>query len=105
MSDDLAEHRCTSASCVHGPARGAHLWFEAPLGDLPDRGCGFCGCKRLEMRNATRGHFIVDWRSQKSLRKHGVHRGARGRSSVAIATRRGESKIKRYKRLKRRGEI
>lgn len=69
----VLRYKCTSASCRHEG--------EEHLDRLPDRGCERCGCKRLEIFDiGHRGHLVADWRSPKSLAKHGrrpVTRAAR----------------------------
>ncbi len=56
-------YRCTAKNCRHED-RGV-------LEALSRTGCLICGCKRLEIKHPKKGHLVVDWRSQKSLRKKG----------------------------------
>ena len=74
-------YRCTSAPCrkarVNEIAAG---WTGAPttpappdvalLEELSSSGCPRCGAKRLEIWHPTKGHVLIDYRAQKSVRKN-----------------------------------
>ena len=71
LHDVVVRYRCTSEACLRGTTAELAVQ-EAHLHTLPDEGCVSCGCKRLEiLDHPTRGHFVIDWRSQRSLRKRG----------------------------------
>lgn len=54
--------RCVGKSCgQEGRVR---------LGDLVVDGCPGCGSKRLEVWHPNRGHVLIDYRAQKSVRKN-----------------------------------
>lgn len=76
MSDVNVKYKCTSVNCRH-VGQGA-------LYRLPDDGCALCGCKRLEVWHPTRGHLTIDWRAQKSVRKHKPGRRSGPRYGSAI---------------------
>jgi hypothetical protein len=64
-------YRCRGRGCGH---HGKEY-----LNPLSRAGCERCGSKRLEIWHPTKGHILVDWRSQKSLRKRRRRREAAAR--------------------------
>lgn len=62
--DRLVLYRCTSEACGNFRRK-----IEAHLNALAVEGCDLCGTKRLEVWDSHRGHILVDWRGQKSVRK------------------------------------
>jgi hypothetical protein len=73
----LVRFRCPSGACK---AEG-----ERRLGDLSGEGCPTCGSKRLEVWHPSRGHVLIDWRSQKSVRKRRRRRERVRAAVVGIA--------------------
>jgi len=57
-------YRCTGEGC-----EGRDTDRQSRLSALADRGCGICGRKLVEIWHPKRGHLIIDFRSQKSVRK------------------------------------
>lgn len=79
LPDRVVRYRCTSGTCRQAQLKEIgeihDLVAEGHLKALEAAGCARCGCKRLEVWDTGpggRGHLIVDWRSQKSLRKRGL---------------------------------